>query len=148
MGTTLTAAIVWGDKATAANIGDSRTYHITSDGRITQVTKDHSFVQELVDRGVITPEQAKHHPQKNVLTKALGISETIEIGPEDIKEVTLSEGDYLLLCSDGLSDVLEDQDIAVTVVNAPSLREAVDLLIEKAYSLGSDDNITVILYRY
>ena len=147
MGTTLTAAIVRGDNATIGNIGDSRTYLIR-DGVIKRLTKDHSFVQELVDRGEITEAQAREHPQKNILTKALGISPEIKIGPEDIKTIQLKEGDYLLLCSDGLSDALTDEEIAKTVISSPSLEEAVDALIEKAYSFGSTDNITVVLYKH
>ncbi|NJF25684.1 Stp1/IreP family PP2C-type Ser/Thr phosphatase [Thermococcus sp. Bubb.Bath] len=148
MGTTLTAAIVRNNTATVGNIGDSRTYLIKKDGTIKQLTKDHSLVQELIDKGMITPEEAKRHPQKNIITKALGIQSDIEIDPEDIKEITLEPGDYLLLCSDGLTDVMSDEEIAKTVLNAPSLKEAVDLLIEKAYGMGSTDNITVVLYRH
>lgn len=148
MGTTLTAAIIRGDEATIANIGDSRTYLIKPDGSIEQLTRDHSLVQELIDRGEITPEEARRHPQKNIITKALGIAPDIKIDPDDIKTIQLKEGDYLLLCSDGLSDVLSDKEIAKTVVLAPSLKEAVNNLVDKAYSYGSDDNITVVLYRH
>ncbi len=147
MGTTLTAAIIRGNNATIGNIGDSRTYLIR-DGVIKRLTKDHSFVQELVDRGEITEAEARVHPQKNILTKALGISPEIKIDPEDIKTIQLKEGDYLLLCSDGLSDALTDEEIAKTVLASPSLEEAVDALIEKAYSFGSTDNITVVLYKH
>ncbi|AEK71921.1 Serine/threonine protein phosphatase 2C (PP2C) [Thermococcus sp. 4557] len=148
MGTTLTAAIVRGNTATVANIGDSRTYLIRPDGSIKRITKDHSLVQELIDKGEITPEEARKHPQKNVITKALGISQTITIGRNDIKKVGIQKGDYLLLCSDGLSDALPDSEIARTVLAAPSLEEAVKILVEKAYGYGSDDNITVVLYRH
>ncbi|EEB74762.1 Stp1/IreP family PP2C-type Ser/Thr phosphatase [Thermococcus sp. AM4] len=148
MGTTLTAAIIRGNNATIGNIGDSRTYLIKKDGTIKRLTKDHSFVQELVDRGEITEAEARVHPQKNVLTKAIGISPEIRIDPGDINTIQLKEGDYLLLCSDGLSDVLTDEEIAKTVVTSPSLEEAVQTLIEKAYSFGSTDNITVVLYKH
>ncbi|AFL95917.1 putative Serine/threonine protein phosphatase [Thermococcus cleftensis] len=148
MGTTLTAAIVRGNEATIANIGDSRTYLIRPDGSIKRLTKDHSLVQELIDKGEITPEEARKHPQKNVITKALGISQTINIDRNDIKKVSLQKGDHLLLCSDGLSDALPDSEIARTVLAAPSLEEAVKILVEKAYGYGSDDNITVVLYRH
>ncbi len=147
MGTTLTTAIVRGDTATIGNVGDSRTYLIR-DGSIKRLTKDHSLVQELIDRGEITEEEARKHPQKNIITKALGVDEEIRLDPEDIKKVNLKPSDYLLLCSDGLSDALTDRDILNTVMNARSLRDAVKFLIEKAYSLGSNDNITVVLYRH
>ena len=147
MGTTLTATIVRGDTATVGNVGDSRTYLIR-DGTITRLTKDHSLVQELIDRGEITEEEARKHPQKNIITKALGIEEELKLEPEDIKKIALKPGDYLLLCSDGLSDALTDKDILNTVMNARSLQDAVKFLIEKAYSMGSSDNITVVLYRH
>ncbi|ASJ03497.1 hypothetical protein A3L09_09605 [Thermococcus profundus] len=148
MGTTLTAAVVRGDTATVANIGDSRTYLIKPGGTIQRLTKDHSLVQELVDKGEITEEEARRHPQKNVITKALGIEPEIKIDEGDIKKVNLQEGDYLLLCSDGLTDALRDEEIASTLLAAPSLEEAAKMLIEKAYAYGSNDNITVVIYRH
>ena len=147
MGTTLTAAIVRGDTATVGNVGDSRTYLIR-DGSIERLTKDHSLVQELIDRGEITEEEARRHPQKNIITKAIGIEKELRLDEGDVREVKLKPGDYLLLCSDGLSDALPDEDILKTVLSARSLQEAVKLLIDKAYSFGSDDNITVVLYRH
>ncbi len=147
MGTTLTAAIVRGDTATVGNVGDSRTYLIR-DGRIGRLTKDHSLVQELIDSGEITEEEARRHPQKNIITKAIGIEKELRLDEGDVKEVKLKPGDYLLLCSDGLSDALPDEDILKTVLSARSLQEAVKLLIDKAYSFGSDDNITVVLYHH
>ncbi|WP_297523483.1 SpoIIE family protein phosphatase, partial [Thermococcus sp.] len=93
-------------------------------------------------------EEARRHPQKNIITKAIGIEKELRLDEGDVKEVKLKPGDYLLLCSDGLSDALPDEDILKTVLSARSLQEAVKLLIDKAYSFGSDDNITVVLYRH
>jgi len=136
MGTTLVLAIVFGNRALIANVGDSRAYLI-GDG-IRRITKDHSLVQELVDRKIITEEEAFNHPQKNVVTNALGIGEDVTI---DFYEVELDG--YLLLCTDGLSDYVRDREIKDVVLKA---QNPCDELVRIAKERGND-NITVILMR-
>lgn len=139
MGTTLVSALVFDHEAIFANLGDSRGYLIRDD--IKQITKDHSLVQELVDNGVITPVEAFGHPRKNILTKALGLEDEAE---PDIYRCELDEGDVLMLCSDGLSDSLGDEEIKEIFEKKIDLDNAAEKLIETA--LGSKDNITFILY--
>jgi protein phosphatase len=141
MGSTLVLAIVSGDKALIANVGDSRAY-LMGDG-VRQVTKDHSLVRELVDRGVISEEQAVGHPQKNIVTRSLGAKE--EVVP-DFYDWELS-GNTLLLCSDGLTDTLSENEIIETIVASADLDEACSRLIDLANRKGATDNITVILAR-
>ena len=107
MGTTLVSAVICGDDTFVLNVGDSRAYKLTR-RRITQITKDHSLVQDMVDRGEITAEEARYHPRRNVITRALGVDENV---PSDIFKVRLAKGDLLLLCSDGLTNMLEDREI-------------------------------------
>jgi len=141
MGTTLVAALVFQNKALIANVGDSRAYMIGNE--IQQITKDHSLVQELVERKVITEEEAFDHPQKNIVTRTLGMEG--EVSP-DLYEEELS-GRLLLLCSDGLSDLLRDEEILETVAVSANLDEACDRLINLANEKSGIDNITVILAR-
>lgn len=142
MGTTLVAAIIQGRHATLINIGDSRAYRIRGDD-ITQLTLDHSYVQELYRKGKLTAEEARHHPNRNLITRAVGVDEFVEA---DIFEGELAPTDLLLLCSDGLTSMLEDAEI-VSLVNASrSLDEAVEHLIAAACDNGGTDNITVILF--
>ncbi len=141
MGTTVVAAIVFDNRALIANIGDSRAYLI-GDG-IRQITKDHSLVQELVDRKMITQEEAFNHPQSNIVTRTLGTES--EVSPDFYEEELF--GRLLLLCSDGLSDLLRDQEILETVVASPDLDEACTRLINRANEKGGKDNITVVLAR-
>lgn len=139
MGTTLVLAVVFENKAVIANAGDSRAYLIGKD--IRRITKDHSLVQELVDRKIITEQEAFNHPQKNVVTNAIGIEEDVRI---DFYEVEL-EG-FLLLCSDGLSDFVRDEEIRDVVLNAEKPEDACERLVSIAKERG-DDNITVILLK-
>ena len=148
MGTTLVAALIKDGRGIVANVGDSRAYLLGSE--IRQVTTDHSLVQELVDRlvdrKVISKEEAFQHPQGNIVTKVLETENTEGEVQPDFYEVELSDN-LLLLCSDGLSDVLKDEEIRDIVLKSSSLKEACDLLVNEALKKGGRDNITVILAR-
>jgi protein phosphatase len=139
MGTTVVAALVDGGEATIANVGDSRAYHI--DGGIEQVTVDQSLVQELIERGEITESEAEGHPQRNVLSQALGSTDNVE---PDFYQQTVSGA--LLLCSDGLTEEVSDGRIAETIAETSTLADAAETLIEQAKDNGGSDNITVALY--
>ena len=141
MGTTLVAALIQGKKATIINVGDSRAYGITTDG-IQQITKDHSLVQMMVDRGELTPEVAKNYPGKNFITRAIG-TEPILIC--DIYHRNVSRGDFLLLCSDGLSNVMDDQEILFEVVHGVNKQHCCKRLLKIAKNRGAPDNVTSIL---
>ncbi|MBE6599904.1 MAG: Stp1/IreP family PP2C-type Ser/Thr phosphatase [Ruminococcaceae bacterium] len=143
MGTTLTGALVFEDerKAYTVNIGDSRIYKISSDG-ISQLTKDHSYVQYLVDIGEITEKEAQSRTDKNIITRALGISIRAEV---DIKEEELLLGDSLLFCSDGLYDMISDNDISAVLRSDGTLDARAESLIELANEAGGEDNITVVV---
>ncbi|GBC98336.1 Serine/threonine phosphatase stp [bacterium HR17] len=143
MGTTLVAAVVCHSRALFANVGDSRGY-IVRDGSLKQVTKDHSYVQQLVDLGMLTPEQARHHPQGNIITRAIGIDPAVEV---DIFEIALQKGDIILLCSDGLVDMVDDADIERVLLSEPDLELAAARLVQLANAAGGDDNITVVIAR-
>ena len=140
MGTTLVAAVVMGNHAYIANVGDSRAY-LLSRKKIQQLTKDHSYVQELVDRGIITPERAKTHPKKNVILQALGSEDGVNC---DIFIHKLSRGERLLLCSDGLTNMVSDEVIHETALNAKNPEVFCKKLIELALDAGANDNVTVV----
>lgn len=144
MGTTCVAAIVFGGTAYIVNIGDSRAYHLFSseeDECIRQITKDHSHVRELVDRGEITEEQAKNHPKRNKITKAIGADANVT---PDYFELDMKQGEMLLLCSDGLTSYGDDLDILdICFDNAPE--NCCDKLIEYANNNGGHDNVSVAL---
>ena len=139
MGTTLVAAIVADEEATLVNVGDSRGYHIT-DGGIEKITRDHSLVQQLVDEGEITSEEAETHPQRNVITQALGTDSEVD---EDIYTVDLQRG--LLLCSDGLTEEVTETRIAEIVSSKQPLAKRAEILVETANENGGSDNISVAL---
>ncbi len=143
MGTTLVACIAYDGGAVGINIGDSRLY-VMQDGRLSQVSEDHSFVQYLINKGAITPDEAKHHPNKNIILKAVGINESVTGDIFFIKDY-----DYILLCTDGLTNMLEDFEIqnilAGTVGKRISLSKKAETLIELANSRGGTDNITVAI---
>ena len=143
MGTTLVAGVIKnGGKGYIINVGDSRAYLISrKKGTITQITKDHSLVQLLVDSGAITPEQARTHPRKNLITRALGISPTVEA---DIFETELSRDDVLLLCSDGLTNTLEEEEILASVRESGEPEAFCRLLMDKALAGNAGDNVTVV----
>jgi len=139
MGTTLVAALLDDEEATIVNVGDSRAYHI-GDGDAEQVTTDQSLVQKLVEQGAIEPEEAEDHPQKNVLSQALGTDKDID---PDIYDVSL-EGP-LVLCSDGLSDEVSGEKIGEIVASAESFETAAQQLINRANEVDGSDNISVVL---
>ena len=140
MGTTLVAATVIGNPLHFANVGDSRLYLIND--KIQQISKDHSLVEEMVRLGGIKAEEAKNHPDKNIITRAIGVKE--EVGA-DIYEYHLKKGDIILMCTDGLSNMIEDEDMFDIVKGARDIVEAVLMLIEKANSNGWRDNIGVVM---
>lgn len=140
MGTTVVLAILYGGRAYVAHVGDSRLYRFQGGG-LEQLTKDHSRVQELVDRGMITQEEARVHPEKNMITRAVGIGPDVNV---DFLTVPFRLGDRLLLCSDGLSNVCADEEIA-DVLKAQRAEQAVETLIKLANMGGGNDNITVVI---
>ena len=140
MGTTLVAATVIGNTLYFSNVGDSRLYLIND--KIRQISKDHSLVEEMVRLGGIKAEEAKHHPDKNIITRAMGVKEDVEA---DIYERRLKKGDIILMCTDGLSNMVEDEDMFDIVKSARDIVEAVLMLIEKANSNGGRDNIGVVM---
>ncbi len=144
MGTTLTAALVEGRRLHVAHVGDSRAY-LLRDGHFSQLTDDHTLVQHLVDEGQITREEAARHPQRSVITRAIGVSEEVEV---DSMSLELQPGDQVLLCSDGLSGVVEDDEIAGTLLQVEEIDAAADALVGLANDAGGPDNITVLLLRY
>ncbi len=144
MGTTITACLIEKDKVTAAQVGDSRLYLIR-DEMIIQITKDHSLVEMLIDNGSITKEDAKHHPQKNVITRAIGTDKEVSA---DIYEFSICEGDIILLCSDGLVNMVEDEKILSVITRSKAFEETADKLVAEAENAGGSDNITVILIKF
>lgn len=143
MGTTFVAACIEQENLYVLNIGDSRLYLINEKGTIRQITQDHSLVEEKILRGEIERKDAKNHPEKNVITRALGATEQVV---PDFFEVELSAGDYILLCSDGLTNMVEDSDVKETVLNQDaSLKEKAESLVELANKNGGRDNISLIL---
>ena len=139
MGTTLVAAHIKGNMAVICNVGDSRAYLINDS--ITQITKDHSVVQSLIESGKLSVEDAKAHPRKNVITRALGAEENVI---PDIFEQTLENGEFLLFCTDGLSNFIETQTIFETIKNS-NVEDVAEILVDKANSNGGGDNITAVL---
>lgn len=141
-GTTVTAVAIVGDLAYFAHVGDSRAYLITKEGGIEQVTRDHSLVQRLIELDQLTPEEALDHPQQNVLYRAIGQSETLEV---DALTRRLPPNSSLLICSDGLWGVVDDDKILSVIREHPEPQEACDKLVAMANTLGGKDNITAIL---
>jgi PPM family protein phosphatase len=144
MGTTLTAAIVEGRRVHLAHVGDSRAYLLRGD-RFSQLTDDHTLVQHLVDEGQITPEEAATHPQRSIITRAIGVSRDIDV---DTISLELDPGDQLLLCSDGLTGVISDDDIASELAKGDDADATLERLVEMANRGGGPDNITAVLLRY
>ena len=141
MGTTLVAALIRDNKATLVNVGDSRVYGINRNG-IHQLTKDHSLVQMMVDRGDLTPEVAKSYPGKNLITRAIGTEPMVMC---DIYHKEVNKGDYLLLCTDGLSTVMDDQEILFEVVHGVHKERCCQRLLDIAKNRGAPDNVTSVL---
>jgi len=144
MGTTLVALLVGSGRVALAHVGDSRAYLIRA-GRIRQLTDDHSVVAELVRRQEITPGAARGHPHRHVLTRALGVRRSVEA---DLAELTPTPGDVAVLCSDGLTGLVTDSEIAHAVAASSTLELACECLVNLANDRGGDDNITVALVRF
>ena len=143
MGTTLTVAYVGEDDLTVAHVGDSRLYRLR-DGTFERLTDDHSLVEELVRQGKLTPEEADEHPQRSIITRALGAEEGVEA---DSTTWAGRDGDVYLICSDGLTSMIPEAHVAQIVAEAPSLSSAGRMLIDAANDAGGRDNITVVLFR-
>jgi PPM family protein phosphatase len=143
MGTTLTAAKVHDDQVSLAHVGDSRAY-LLRDGELEQLTRDHSLVAELERSGQISPEAAEHHPQRSIITRALGPEPDVEV---DTYTVAGRDRDVFLLCSDGLTSMISTADLAAILRGAESLEQAAEALVRAANQSGGKDNITVVLFR-
>lgn len=141
MGTTLTVALANDERVIIGHIGDSRAYYINHQ-EFAQLTEDHTLVNELVKTGQLSPDEAAVHPRRNVITRALGTDETVEA---DLFRVSWKAGDKLLLCSDGLSNLVPSDEMIRTVLDDGPLDEKVDHLVHYALEAGGDDNITVVL---
>lgn len=142
MGTTLVAALIQGDEVTVLNVGDSRAY-LFDGTRLHQLTEDHSYVEEMRRQGRITEADARTHPQKNLITRAVGVEPDVD---GDLFEARLAPGEMLLLCSDGLTGMVEDEKIGQTLKDAKTLALAGDALLTLALEGGGRDNITVALF--
>jgi len=144
MGTTLVVGVFYDDTLTVAHIGDSRLYRLRGED-FTQITRDHSLLQEQIDSGMITPEQARHSQNKNLVTRALGIDPSVEA---EIHDYDVEVGDVYLLCSDGLNDMVEDEEIGMTLqALSANLELCAGQLIQMANDNGGRDNVSVILVR-
>lgn len=143
MGTTFVAACIQNTTLYVLNIGDSRLYRLSENGTIRQITQDHSLVEEKIQRGEIERKDAKNHPEKNVITRALGATEQVL---PDFFEVELEAGDYIMLCSDGLTNMVEDEKIKEIVLETDGdLKEKTEQLVALANENGGRDNISLVL---
>jgi PPM family protein phosphatase len=143
MGTTITAALVSGNTVTVGHVGDSRAYRLRQ-GELEQLTEDHSLVADLVRSGRLSPEEAEAHPQRSVITRALGTDPEVDV---DTFTVEAEAGDVFLLCSDGLTTMVDDEQVSETVAAAESLEQATKALVRAANRAGGEDNITVVIFR-
>jgi PPM family protein phosphatase len=143
MGTTLTAAMLRDDEVALGHVGDSRAY-LLRDGQLKRLTKDHSLVEELRRQGRLTEEQAEEHPQRSIITRALGPEPSVNV---DTMTFPARDGDVFLLCSDGLTTMVPDEEIREILVNSKSLRSAVNKLVDAANRGGGRDNITAVAFR-
>jgi protein phosphatase len=141
MGTTLVAALVRGRDLTVINVGDSRIYRVNRSG-IRQLSVDHSLVQMMVDRGELTPELARTYPGKNFITRAIGTEPVVE---SDLFHYYVDRGDCLLLCSDGLSNMMDDQEILFEVIHGTNKQMCCQRLLDIAKNRGAPDNVTSIM---
>jgi len=141
MGTTLVMAVVRGDGAVIGHVGDSRAYRWRA-GQLVQLTRDHSLLQEQIDIGLITPAEAAASGNRNLVTRALGVEDTVLL---ELREVSLAPGDVLLLCSDGLNDMVTDGDIAAVLAVPAPLHAKAQRLLDEANARGGRDNVSVVL---
>jgi len=143
MGTTLTAAVSTSAGEIIVNVGDSRLYHITP-GKIAQITRDHSVVEDMIERGEITRNQARRHSGRNLITRALGASLH---EPPDVFFIRMKKGESILLCSDGLTEVVLDSEIQYQLITGSSVRENCETLVNMALERGAPDNVTAVVLR-
>lgn len=143
MGTTIVAALAGEGEAVLINEGDSRAYHVNQNG-IVQITRDHSLVEELVERGELTREEARNYPRKNLITRALGAEPLLRA---DCFRQPLAEGDFLLLCSDGLSNMLDEQELLYEVIHGGEVETCCQRLLDIALDRGATDNVTAVLIQ-
>ena len=143
MGTTLVAVLIRGRQAAVVNVGDSRAYRVSAAG-IRQVTMDHSLVQLMIQRGELTPERARNFPGKNYITRAIGTEPMVQC---DLHHLDLERGDSLLLCSDGLTNMLDDQEILFEIVHGVSKKHCCKRLLDIAKNRGAPDNVTSVLVQ-
>lgn len=141
MGTTVVAATCRGDRLFVANVGDSRLY-VVNGGEIRQITRDHSWVEEMVRRGNLGREEAKIHPGRNIITRAIGADDNVKV---DYFMVQLNEGDLVLMCTDGLTNMLEDEEIRMILDGTRDIVEKARELVDAANERGGRDNISVLL---
>lgn len=141
MGTTIVAATINGDKLCVGNVGDSRLY-IINNRDIKQITRDHSLVEEMVRMGGLKRELARTHPDKNIITRAIGASDEVEV---DFFELTLEKDDVILMCSDGLTNMIEDEEIRMIMQGQRDIVEKAESLIKAANNNGGKDNIAVVI---
>jgi protein phosphatase len=143
MGTTLTGALLSSDEVSIVHVGDSRAY-LFRDGELQRLTRDHSLVEELRRRGQLTPEEAEDHPQRSIITRALGPEPDVEL---DVHTHQARTGDVFLLCSDGLTSMIREERLGAILTESETLKDALDRLIEEANEAGGRDNITVVAFR-
>ena len=143
MGTTLVGALLRENTLWVVNVGDSRAYHITKEA-IQRITRDHSVVEDLVQKGEITPEEARHHPQKNLITRALGTTRQVKV---DLFQRNVKEGDAILLCSDGLVNEVTDGDIWKETLAGGTPEEICRRLLDRTLAEGAPDNVTIVLFQ-
>ena len=139
----MVAVLVDGKHATILNEGDSRAYRVNEDG-ITCVTRDHSLVQDLVERGELTQDEARNHPNKNLITRALGAETELNA---DLFQLEVKDGEYFLLCTDGLSNQLSDQEILYEIIHGGEDEDCCNRLLEIAIRRGAPDNVTAVLIK-
>lgn len=143
MGTTLVSAITYSGGVVVTNVGDSRAYAITTSG-IKQITRDHSLVERMVENGEITADEARHHPNKNLITRALGVDTNAKC---DEFVYPMEAGDFLLLCTDGLVDTVTDQELLFEIIHVDDPSTSLNRLLEISKSNGAPDNVTAVLLQ-
>jgi protein phosphatase len=143
MGTTLIVTLVYNNKLFIGHVGDSRVY-LLRDGEMLQLTIDHSYVEELIKNGTLTREEAENHPKKNVITRALGCAEDIEI---DTYSEKMKNDDVFIICTDGLTNMISEDEIKEAIESSRDIEAACEILVNRAIEKGGEDNITVIVFR-